>query len=531
MEKRHALLSVFHKEGIVEFAKNLIRLGFSILASGGTAKHLAEAGVEVTDVATLVGEAILGHRVVTLSRQIHTALLARKDVEADMQELARIGVPYINLVCVDLYPLEEEIAKEGSTPESVIEKTDIGGPTMIRSAIKGERIVICDPQDRDFVIKWLDAGEPDAFIFVRELRAKGEFIISQYCEASAKYWSGGKNIGIFGKQTAVCKYGENAWQTPAGLFSCGTDDHLALDKFIVVEGTAPSYNNFVDIERLLQAMTHAAAALDKNFGSVPFIAIGGKHGNPCGAAVGDNREDVASNMLKGDPLAIFGGLVMVNFAITPELAELFAGKLLDGIIAPGISPEAIEMLRRKKDKCRFIVNPELSFLNIRSLDQAPRFRYVRGGFLRQPNYTYVPGLAENGADEGIMILYPLSSETKRDISLAWAIGSTSNSNTITLVKDGKLIGNGVGQQDRVGAAELAIRRAQRSNHDLEGAAAYSDSFFPFPDAPKVLIDAGVKTIFTSSGSVNDQKTIDLCKERGVNLIMVPDALGRGFFGH
>ena len=158
-----------------------------------------------------------------------------------------------------------------------------------------------------------------------------------------------------------------------------------------------------------------------------------------------------------------------------------------------------------------MVNPSIEKAGLNSLDTTSRFRYVRGGFLTQPNYTFVPEI-EN-----------------EDVLLAWAVGCTSNSNTITLVKDGQLLGNGVGQQDRVGAANLAILRA--GDKDLTGATAYSDSFFPFPDAPEVLINRGIKTIFSTSGSVNDEKVVELCQAKGVNLIMLPDSEARGFYQH
>jgi phosphoribosylaminoimidazolecarboxamide formyltransferase/IMP cyclohydrolase len=522
---KNALLSVYHKDGIVEFAKALVELGFTIYASGGTFKHLTSNGITALPVADLVGgEAILGHRVVTLSREIHAGLLAKNTPE-DVKELADLAIPRLDLVCVDLYPLEAEIAKPGSTRESVIEQTDIGGPTMIRSGSKGGRIVICDPNDRQKVIDWLRAGEP-ANSFADELCAKGEFTIAKYCMASARYLSGGKYVGFFGERIATCKYGENAWQAPAYLYSNGSHDPLALDKFAVIEGTPPSYNNWVDIDRLLQTATHIASGYVINQGVGTAIAIGVKHGNPCGAAAGPDRLEVLAKMMAGDPLAIFGGLVMTNFEVDKALCESLAGKMLDGVIAPAFTQGAIAMLRRKGDKCRFVVNPALSGI-ADGLDRAPRFRYVRGGFLAQPNYTFVPDF-----DRGGIVKYGSATPMQEcDMMLAWAIGSTSNSNTITLVKNDQLIGNGVGQQDRVGAANLAITRARRSGHNLTGAAAYSDSFFPFPDGPQTLIDAGITAIFTSSGSVKDQATIDVCAKHGVALYMVPDQAGRGFFGH
>lgn len=520
-----ALLSVYHKDGITEFAQELHALGVTLYASGGTAKHLKGAGLPVKDVAELVGgDAILGHRVVTLSREVHAGLLAR-DIPEDLAELAKLSIPFIDLVCVDLYPLSEEIKKGGSF-DAVIEKTDIGGPTMIRSAAKAGRVVVCDPKDRTPVIEWLKAGAQDA-AFVDTLAAKGEYVIASYVLSSARYRGAGRYEGFVGEKAAECKYGENAYQTPAALYASASDDPLSLANFKVIEGTAPSYNNWADLDRLLQTMTHIAATFARNRGTVPHIAVGAKHGNACGAAVGATSAETLRKTVAGDPLAIFGGLIITNFPIDATAAEEIAGRMLDGIIAPSFAPEAIEKLKRKGDKCRFIENPALADLDASSLDTATRFRYVRGGFLAQPNYTFILDLAS----PDLVKHAPATLAQENDLLLAAAIGSTSNSNTITLVKDGQMIANGVGQQDRVGAAKLALMRAERSKHDARGAVAYSDSFFPFPDGPETLINAGIAAILSTSGSLKDQATVELCKERRVPLYMIPDKLGRGFFGH
>lgn len=532
--QRTALLSVYDKAGIVGFARELVRLGWAIYSSGGTASVLAEGQVPVTDVAELVGGgAILGHRVVTLSREVHAGLLARQ-VPEDLAELESLGIPFIDLVCVDLYPLAEEIARPSSSSDSVIERTDIGGPTMLRSAAKGRRIVVADPAQRQEVLDWLRAGEPAPDAFRTRLAAVAEGIVSGYALASARYHSGGSIDGVVGTQRLVAKYGENAWQAPATLFSTSGSDPLSLDRFKVVAGTAPSYNNLAEIDRQLQTITHVSAGFDLNFATVPFVAIGTKHGNPCGGAVGDDPVEVIRKMVMGDPRAIFGGLVMVNFPIGEGLAEELlsfgvpAGRrLLDGISAPSFSDGAVEMLGRKGDKCRFLVNPALGQLGRSSLDASPRWRHVRGGFLSQPNYTYVLDLH----DPDLTATGELGPSQEEDLVLAWAIGATSNSNTITLVRDGQLIGNGVGQQDRVGCCELAVKRAIDAGHATHGSVAYSDSFFPFPDAPGVLVTAGVKAIWSTTGSVRDAETQALCAEYGVALYQVPDARGRGFFGH
>ena len=300
---------------------------------------------------------------------------------------------------------------------------------------------------------------------------------------------------------------------------------------------------------MMQTMTHIGAGFEKNFGFIPFVAIGVKHGNACGAAAGDNPVEVIEKMLTGDLRAIFGGSVMLNFPvdekIADELIHKYSGevrRLLDIVAAPSFTPEAVEILSRKKGKCRLLMNPAILKAGLSSFDTAKRFRYVRGGFLTQPNYTFLPDMSKCLFDTKII----------GDIMLAWAVGCTSNSNTITLVKNGRLAGNGVGQHDRVGAAKLAIFRADEAVlemqkvvgvplgtpttkstklADLEGAVAYSDSFFPFPDAPELLIERGIKTIFSTSGSVNDEKIIELCKNKGVNLVLLPDAEARGFYQH
>lgn len=570
-----ALLSVYNKDGIAEFAKQIQDLGFKIYASGGTAKALKQADVEALDVADLVGgEAILGHRVVTLSREIYAGLLSR-DTEEDRVELERLKIPRIDLVCVDLYPLEETITavssqgqEQSASPypsvateqaadkdeaalaadlEQVLEKTDIGGPTLLRAAAKGRRIVITEASDRQKVIEWLKNGQPEKEQFLSTLAAKAEFTVAKYALMSARYHGRGAYEGLFGYLISECKYGENAWQKQTGLFSSLILDPLSLTNFRLIAGTAPSYNNWCDADRLLQTMTHIAAGFDVNFGQVPKIAVGVKHGNACGASVADDPTLAIQKMLEGDLRAIFGGVVMVNFEVDEKLAEILlthkmslatgrdgsqsaptAPRLFDGIIAPSFTPSAIELLKRKGDKCRFLVNPALSSLSKKSLDEHPRFRYVRGGFLKQPNYTFILDFRLNDLE---IAGNHLSDHQKSDIILAWAVGSTSNSNTVTIVKDGMLLGNGVGQQDRVGGCELAIKRATDAYHNLKNATAYSDSFFPFPDGPLKLIEAGIQTIFGTRGSVNDEETKKICARNGVILITLPDSKARGFFGH
>jgi len=531
-----ALLSVYNKEGIADFAKELVGMGWKILASGGTAKALADADVPVRDVAEIVGGgAILGHRVVTLSREVHAGLLATGS-KSDKQELKRLGIPRIDLACVDLYPLQDEINSPDSTPESVIQKIDIGGPALLRSAAKGRRIVICDPRDRCAVLDWLKIGRPDEKEFLNKLAAKAEAVVAKYCLISARHNSRGFYDGAVGAEAMSCKYGENAWQTPASLVSVGSEDPLAIDKFISVAGSEPSYNNLADLDRMLQTLTHIAAVFELNRSYVPFIAVAVKHGNACGAAVASSPIEAIKKMITGDTRAIFGGAVIVNFEIGDALAGLISKyniqngerRLLDIVAAQSFSPGALEVLGRKGGKCRLIENPSLNLVDCKKLDLQTRFRLVRGGLLKQPNYTFVLNLNDPQVEK---IGRMAGAGEKEDALLAWAIGSTSNSNTVTLVKNRMLIGNGVGQQDRVGACELAIKRAQDASHDTDGAVAYSDSFFPFIDGPETLARAGIRTILASSGSVRDKEVKEFCEANDIALFLVPDAIARGFFGH
>ena len=536
-QEKWALFSVFDKTGVASDAQRLVNMGWKIISSGGTAKVLMDAGIPVKDVSELVGgKAILGNRVVTLSREVHAALLADALKSQDLEELEKLGIPFIDFCRVDFYPMKKIIAEANELTDrkaaiaKVIEGTDIGGPCMVRSAAKGLRIVVCRKQDMIPVLLELEDTGDICEIKRQELRARAEYEVAMYAAISAEFHSLGKFKIIGGARVASFK-GENGPQGPAGLFISDTDNPLSLYNFELIEGSALSYCNWCDVDRLLHTMPRIAAAWKLNFGYVPRIAIGVKHGNPCGAAVHSSEMEAARNMILGDPSAIFGGFIITNFPITEHIANAMASNMpdgharFDGVIAPAFDKKAIPVLSRKRGKCRLILNPALAG-DYTTIDN---FRQVHGGFLSQPANIFFldfkhPEISLFGTDK-------LSMDKKKDLLLAWAIGSTSNSNTITLVKNRMLIGNGVGQQDRVGAAKLAIRRAIDSGKFIEGAAAYSDSFFPFPDAVEVLIKAGVKTIFSTSGSIKDKEIQELCMEEGIALCQMPDSLARGFFRH
>jgi len=538
---RYALFSVSDKTGLPEFAKRLVsmdQINWQIYASGGTAKALKAAGFEVIDVSVLVGgDSILGHRVVTISRELAAGLLADKLSADDMRELMELNIPLLDMVVCDFYPLKDAIAKPDATIESVVKDTDIGGPNMVRAGAKGLRIVLCRHKDWEPVLHELEQRGEVSPETRQSLRAIAEFVVAGYVMDSARFHGKGRFEGFLGERVGEGFKGENGPQGPAFLYSYGTDDPLALDKF-QVDGN-PGFVNRTDIDRLLVTLTHIAAAWKLNFGYVPRIAVAVKHGNPCGAAVGRNAAEVVRKMVTGDTLAVFGGWVMCNFPVTKKLAEVMVttwmkkgkSRKLDGVVAPAFGDGVADLFKRRKRPCLLVTNPALE-THSDFLDPGPKIRQVRGGFIKQGNYNFVLDLVHGHPDMKVF-----GGRTSRrhvqDLLLAWAVCATSNSNTITIVKDGMLIGNGVGQQARVWAAKLARMRARDAKHKdlLRGASGCSDSFFPFTDGPRLLIRAGVKCIFSTSGSDNDDKVQALCVRKGVTLVQLPDSLARGFFGH
>ena len=605
----NALISVYDKTDIAKFAGGLRQLGWKIYASGGTYQSIAGANIPVTDVAELVGgKAILGHKVVTLSREISAGLLANMNDSHEMDEMKRLKIPIIHLVCQDSYPLESEIAKPIATPASVLEQSDIGGPNMLRAAAKGGRIVLSVPEQRDQVLKWLGAGKPDEKNFIRTLADRAVYEVARYTAIEASYWNGTNISTTVAKKFASTKYGENPQQTNAGLYADNriNPNPLGIDQFQHIKGWELSYVNETDIMRLVQTSTHIAAGFDRNFGKIPSIAVGVKHGNTCGAGIATTHVQAVKKMLSGDIRAIFGGVVMINGVINTNVAKVLLNylmtdnnsRLLDGVIGASVTDNALKLLDRQK--MRVVINPALNNLNQQSLDKTRLKRFIIGGVLEQPNYEFVmdfsalldshktshpfgdtstssKGIFSGGGDpvgssttekwlmdgdsasenagilrkssQYVQLYGHLTDQQKHDLILAWAVGSTSNSNTITLVKNGMVIGNGTGQQDRIGAAQLAISRStielptfdntngklvmniHLDKEKLDGAVAYSDSFFPFADGPLILAQAGIRAILTTSGSVADKNVIKTLKHAKISLVMVPDQIGRGFFGH
>ena len=344
-----------------------------------------------------------------------------------------------------------------------------------------------------------------------------------------------KEKTLHGTFVAECKKGENEYQD-ASQYKVHEGNPLAIHVFTELHNKPLGYNTLCDLDRLLHTLRKIATGLTKNFHSseVPLIAVGAKHGNPCGASFGDTKKEVLEKMIAGDRRAIFGGFIITSFEIGLEEAECILeyrmdeGKkrMINAIAAPSFTAPAIEYLT-KYSKCLLLINEGLGTTAICAVSTEERFRQVEGGVLYQSPYTFILDC------DRLSTTNVLTDSQKSNLILAWGVGSTSNSNTVTIVADNILIGNGIGQQDRVGSCELAVKKARDAGHGalLKGATAYSDSFFPFTDGPEVLLQAGIQVILASSGSVKDDSVIEHCTNAYITLCLIPDREGRGFFGH
>lgn len=542
--ERWALFSVFNKAGVVEDARRLVNLGWKIISSGGTAKALAAADVPVKDVAELVGGgAILGHRVVTLSRQVHAGLLANPKRPEDMAELEKSGIPFIDFVRCDFYPLSKAIADLTATVDSVVEMTDIGGPCMVRSGAKGGRIVVCRKQDMESVLQELEQTSDVSQEHRQKLRARAEYEVAKYVMDSARFHGDGMFDGMIGELARQLAYGENRDQSPANLFACDNNDPLAWHNFDVLTGD-PSYISTADGDRALGVMCAMAEAFRVNCGKVPAISIACKHGNPCGIGIDFNRPDLSvMRAMLGDPVAVMGAEFITNFPIDADLGRAIyeipsidqqnIGRKywgIDVLYAPAVDGATVELLG-KKERRRILVNPALS--DPRLPPYTWMYREVRGGFLRQKNYHYVLDFKDLAKMTGDL------SEYMFNIIIAWGAAWRSVSNTVAIAKNGMLLSMGCGQQDRIACVQLCLDRAKRSNHDTYGSAFASDGFFPYAkrsseNAPlegsELLVKAGCRSGVVPYDGKNVAEVEEYFRQAGVAVAFVKPE-HRGFFGH
>jgi phosphoribosylaminoimidazolecarboxamide formyltransferase/IMP cyclohydrolase len=494
---KRALISVYDKTGLVPFAERLVAAGVEIVSSGGTAVALTVAGITVSTVTEVTGAPeILGGRVKTLHPKIHGGILARTDNEQDLADLADNAIEPVQLVVVSLYPFRETVAIPDATEAEIIEKIDVGGPTMIRAAAKNHAYVgiVTSADQYDKVARAVEDGGLDDDLR-RALAAEAFFHTASY-DAAIVGWIGYDRV-IPLRRVSALRYGENPHQ-PASIF---VEDGASPWWLRVTQhqGKDMSFNNYADAEA-------AWRLANEHPGCVAII----KHTNPCGAAHGDTVSGAFERAWACDPVSAFGGVVAINGVLDEITAGSIAAKFVEVVVCAGITGRAREILGPKR--------------NVRVLEAPPPgagdpdLRRVEQGLLSQDRDTI-----DGEAWEVVSERKPSGEETA-DLTFAWKVAMHTKSNAIVIVSDGAAVGVGAGDQSRVGAAERALARAgERSN----GAVAASDAFFPFRDGLDVLAEAGITAVIEPGGSRNDQELIDSANEHEVALVFS----GRRHFKH
>jgi phosphoribosylaminoimidazolecarboxamide formyltransferase/IMP cyclohydrolase len=498
-----ALLSVSDKSGLIEFAQGLRALDWEIISTGGTAKALRDASIPVRDVAEVTRfPEMLDGRVKTLHPVVHGGLLARRDVEEHMTALAEQGIDTIDLVAVNLYPFRETASRPNAQPDAVIEQIDIGGPSMLRSAAKNFPSVfaIVDPADYARVLAALQSGDDD--VDLRRVLAAKVFAHTGAYDSAIATWFAEQRGEPFSAQLSLSldraqtlRYGENPGQRAAFYVERGAAGLASLEQR---GGKELSFNNLLDLEGAL-------VASDPYAGEVCCAIV--KHTTPCGLAVGSSAVDAYRKALACDPVSAFGSVISFTTPVDAEAAEAIASLFVECIVAPTFSPEALDILGRKK--------------NLRVLEGTARwaassldYKRVRGGFLAQERS---PAIIDDASWQVVTRRQPTADE-HRDLLFAWRAVASVKSNAIVLARDGATIGIGAGQMSRVDAAFLSVHKARSAGHETAGAVMGSDAFFPFRDGVDQAVDAGVRAIVQPGGSIRDAEVIAAADEHGVAMV-------------
>jgi phosphoribosylaminoimidazolecarboxamide formyltransferase/IMP cyclohydrolase len=502
---KRALISVFDKSGLDGFARGLTELGVEIVASGGTAAYLSELGLLVTrvDALTEVPE-LLGGRVKTLHPRIHAGILARRDAPDDVAALGEHGIEPFDLVCVNLYPFSQVAGRRNVREEDAVEMIDIGGPAMLRAAAKNFVHVapICSADRYGSVLEELQRDGELALSTRRELAAEAFSHTAAY-EASIAAWftdveAFPNRIILSLEKVAALPYGENPHQRAAYYAEAGARRHL-LSRVEHLSGRELSFNNLGDLD--------AARAVLREF-SLPACVIV-KHANPCGVALAPEIEEAYAKALAADPVSGYGGVVALNRRVEGSLAGLIAEQFVEVLIAPDFTNEALSRLRQK-GALRILVDRERR----RGIMGERDYARVLGGLLVQD------ADAEVDDREGMKVVTALHPEEAGwgDLLFAWRIAKHVLSNAIVIARDLQTLGIGAGQMSRVDAVRLAIAKAREHGHDLAGAVLASDAFFPFPDGPRLALDAGVAAIIQPGGSKRDLDVVAAVDERGATMV-------------
>lgn len=505
-----ALISVSDKTGVVEFAKGLVALGWEILSTSGTMKLLKESGVPVTSVSDVTGfPEICDGRVKTLHPKIHGALLARRDIPEHMKELKDNDIETIDLVCVNLYPFRETIAKPDVTMEDAVEHIDIGGPSMLRSSAKNwESVtVVCNPADYETVLSEIKAGGNTTRETRLKLSAKAYTHTAEYDMAISTYMraQAGLPEKLFLEYDLKqeLRYGENPHQE-AKFFASTVKEPFSLATAEQLNGKELSYNNIQDANATL----NIAREFDEPF------CVGVKHMNPCGSATGKTIAEAWKKAYEADKTSIFGGIVAANREIDLETAQMLKPIFLEIVMAPSFASDALELLCTKKN---------LRVLKVdMSKDNTVRKQYVsmNGGMLVQDRDINTKPVA---ADQCVTELKPTVDQLA-DMEFAWKIVKHVKSNAIVVAKGGMTYGVGAGQMNRIGSAEIALKQAQNTLKEegkdimTEGLVLASDGFFPFNDCVALAAEYGIKAIVQPGGSIRDEDSIKLANEKGITML-------------
>jgi len=510
---RRALLSVYDKAGIAAFAEGLRRLDFELLASGGTARLLADSGIQVTPVEELTGFAeMLGHRVVTLHPKVHGGILARRDVPADVADLEQHGIDPIDLVCVNLYPFEQTAARLDATWDDAIEQIDIGGPALLRAAAKNHAHVIpvCRPEDYDMVLEELRADAGSSPVTRRRLAARAFATTAAYDAAVASWMSGDELfpetvVAAFDRVHELA-YGENPHQRAAYFAQRGTRTHL-LSRVEQLHGKPLSFNNLNDLS--------AARLLALELDGPGCVIV--KHANPCGVGVAATIEEAYEQALAADPVSAYGGVVVVTHPVSASLGVRLAQQFIEVLFSPGYDETAMEALVQKP------ATRILNDLERRSFVPAERdFKRVLGGVLVQDR-----DVAPDPLSEMNVVCGAVEPGSWADLLFAWTVVKHVTSNAIVIARGGQTLGIGAGQMSRVDAVRLAVEKARELGHSLEGAVLASDAFFPFADGPALALEAGIGAIIQPGGSKRDDEVVAAVGAAGAAMVFT----GRRHFRH
>ena len=515
---RRALISVSDKTDLIPFAKALESLGVEIISTGGTSRALIEADIAVRTVDSVTGfPEIMGGRVKSLHPRIHGAVLARRDDATHTAAMEEHGIEPIDLVCVNLYPFEKTIRQEGVEKNEAIEQIDIGGPAMLRSAAKNHDFitVVTNFEQYDQVIRELKANDGCTTLELRREFAATAFSRTAEYDATISAWMGHQAEARFPDVLRLSfvaaqglRYGENPHQN-AVLYADPASNEASIVSANQLAGKPLSYNNILDAAAALELVQDMRDLHDEEVAACIM-----KHTNPCGASVCDNAAEAFSMAHAGDPLAAYGGIVAIAGAIDETTAKRMTDecRFIEVVIAPGFNDAAVELISERWKNARLIAVGDLG----RPTRPEIMYRSIPGGLLAQEQDRHpimVGDLRHAAGPEP-------TEQMTRDAGILATINKHLKSNAICIGRDGMLLGAGAGQMDRVAACRIAIEKTgDRLQSGDSAPVAASDAFFPFPDGPELLIDAGVRCIIHPGGSKRDEETFELCNKRDVTCLL------------